>query len=453
MLEGESGSKLAHEAMTEKVLFGENGWVSSFFPKIRQDLYLLLDDGWQVGGTATFELDVVKFPDFTGSFEDRLRKLNSAIEGAGWRSTALWYRNTPGGDADQRLENRSESAAIKYWKIDIGDPTFNLVRLRDEKRIPLTLEHVHGELPVNGDWRKDGRFGIQSRNSKRIGILRHTDVYRTYDVTSILSLPTTLDRLAEMLKGAEGDPEVHALINVEDEVYVAAAMGCTMGIMRHPLTGLRPGEDVDLFFNGPRQTKKRMDEVVRAARWQRIAPPFSPGIGSVNVSDEILTDAWTFERGQAWQSEIIGATVRQGAPACIARNIGLPEVNAKGEKPFVWATRFPNGAVAIAAQERTQVGNAWHMPASGVTLFVSDAPGPFGVFGYFDELTLNLERSLVGKRILAQDLAGDGALDISNEVQVRERSLQIPGNVISRVGLHNATAGDLSAPGLVIAIV
>ena len=86
----------------------------------------------------------------------------------------------------------------------MGDPTFNLVRLRDETHIPLTLEHVHGELPVNGDWRRDGRFGIQGRPvSNRMEILRHTDVYRTYDVTSILSLPTTLDRLAQMLKGAE----------------------------------------------------------------------------------------------------------------------------------------------------------------------------------------------------------------------------------------------------------
>ena len=56
-------------------------------------------------------------------------------------------------------------------------------------------------------------------------ILQHTDVYRTYDVTSILSLPTTLDRLAEMLKGAERHPEIHGLLNVEDEVYVAAADG------------------------------------------------------------------------------------------------------------------------------------------------------------------------------------------------------------------------------------
>lgn len=452
-LEGESGSKLAHEAMSEKVLFGEGGWVNSFFPGIRKDLYLLLDDGWQVGGTATFELDTAKFPDFTGTFEDRLRKLNHAIEGAGWRSTALWCRNTPGGDADQRLENRSESAAIKYWKVDIGDPTFNLVRVRDETHIPLTLEHVHGELAVNGDWRKGGRFGIQARDSKRMEILRHTDVYRTYDVTSILSLPTTLDRVAEMLKGAEGDSEVHGLLNVEDEVYVAAALGCTMGIMRHPLSGLRPGGDVDLFFNGPRQVKRRMDEVVRAVRWQRIAPPFSPGMSSVKVSEDALTDTWIFERGQTWQSDLIGATVRQGAPACVTRNIGLPLVNAEGEKPFVFATRFPNGAVAIAAQERTQVEKAWYMPACDVTLSVTDAPGPFGVFGYFDELTLIFAEALKGKGVLAQDLAGDEAHDISNDVEIRGKSLRIAGHVIRRVGLYNAAVNDLSAPGMLITLV
>jgi hypothetical protein len=255
-----------------------------------------------------------------------------------------------------------------------------------------------------------------------------------------------------MLKGAEGHPEVHALLNVEDEVYVAAAMGCTMGILRHPLVGMRPGKDPDLFFNGPRRTKQRMDEVVRALRWQRIAPPFSPGLGSVTVSDEILTDSWFFERGQTWQSEIIGTTVRQGAPAGIARNIGLPSVSAVGDSPFVLATRFPNGAVAIAAQERTQIGNAWHMPACDVTLSVADAPGPFGIFGYFASLTLATDKPLHGKRVLAQDLAGNEAIDISSAVHIQGKDLYVPGEVIRRIGLHSATSGDISAPGLVIAI-
>jgi len=314
------------------------------------------------------------------------------------------------------------------------------------------LEHVHGELPVNGDWRKAGRFGSQSRDSKRIEILRRPDVYRTYDVTAILSLPTTLDRLAEMLKGAEGDSSVHGLLNVEDEVYVAAAMGCTMGIMRYPLTGLRPGEDVDLFFNGPRKAKRRMDEVVRAIRWQRIAPPFSPGAGSVELGDEVLTDTWIFEPGQTWQTELIGATVRQGAPASIARNIGLPEVKSKGDKPFVIASRFPNGAVAIAVQERTEIGKPWFMPPCEVSLSVSDAPGPFGIFGQFDSLTLASEKPFQGRRILAQDLAGDDAFDVSHAVSINGNSLHIPGSLIRAIGLRSATPGDLSSPGLLLAI-
>ena len=452
ILEGDSGSRLAHNALTEETILGKDGWAKTFFPKIRSDLFFLLDDGWESGGTATFQLDTTKFPTFAGSSEERLAKLNRAIEDAGWRSAALWCRNTPEGADGHRIESMSNSAGIRYWKIDGGDPDFDLIKLRNAAHIPLTLEHVHGESPVNGDWRQSGRFGPQPWNSRRMEILRHTDVYRTYDVTLILSLPTTLDRVAEMLKGAEGHPEVRGLLNVEDEVYVAASLGCTMGIMRHPMNGMRPGADADLFFNGPRQPKKRMDEVARALRWQRIAPPFSAGHGSVLVDDEILTDSWFFARGQTWDNSLVGATVRQGAPARIARNISLPEVKAGGERPFVFAARFPNGAVAIAAQERTQVGNAWYMPACDVTLSVSDAPGPYGVFGSFNSLTLVFDKPLHGRRVLAQDLAGDAAIDISSAAQIDGNKLSIPGSVLRASGLRNATPGDISAPGLVISV-
>src|ERR1700757_3130248 len=54
ILEGESGSKLAANAMSESVVFGRNGWANKFFSKICSDLFLLLDDGWESGGTATF---------------------------------------------------------------------------------------------------------------------------------------------------------------------------------------------------------------------------------------------------------------------------------------------------------------------------------------------------------------------------------------------------------------
>jgi hypothetical protein len=453
LLEGDSGGRLAHNAMGENALLGPGGWASSFYSKVREDLYLLLDDGWQSGGTATFQLDPIKFPSFKGSSVERLRALNREIERIGWRGAALWCRNTPGGTQDYKLESQCSDAGIRYWKIDIGDPAFNLIRTRDSARIPLTLEHVHGELPVNGDWKSGGRFGPQPRGSRRMQILEHTDVYRTYDVTSILSLPTTLDRVAELLRSAAGLPELRSLLNVEDEVYVAAVLGCTMGVMRHPLQGLRPGNDPDLFFNGRRNAKLRMDEVVRALRWQRIAAPFPCGIGRFQTDTEVLTDGWTFAAGETWQDDLLGATVWQGAPAILARNIDLPTVKAADEKPFVFAARFPNGAVAIGAQERTRPAHAWYMPPCQVTLNVADAPGPIAIFGDYERLTLTFAKAPQGRRVFAQDLAGDEPSDITALVEFEGSAIHFSGNVLRQAGLRHRTPGDLSSPGVVVALV
>jgi hypothetical protein len=451
VLEGDSGARLAHDAMSEEILLGSGGWASHLYPRVREDLYLLLDDGWEAGGTATFQLDPSKFPSFKGSSTERLRALNREIERTGWRGAALWCRNTPGGEADFELVSLCGNAGVRYWKIDLGDRDFNLVRARDQARIPLTLEHVHGEIPVNGDWTADGRFGPQTWDSRRMQILRHTDVYRTYDVTSILSLPTTLDRVSELLHTAAGHPELHSLLNVEDEVYVAAVLGCTMGVMRHPLHGLRPAGDPDLFFNGARRAKQRMDEVVRAVRWQRIAQPYPAGFGSFQTSTEILRDGWKFSAGETWQRELLGTTVWQAAPAILARNIDLPQVSGRADRPpFVFAARFPNGAVAIGAQERTQPGRAWYMPPCDVTLRVGDAPGPFGVFGEYKSLTLEFSKPIERRRVLAQDLAGDIAADITALVGVVGGKVHFDGSLLRRLGLRDSTPGDLSSPGVAL---
>lgn len=452
ILEGDSGSQLAHQAMNEQVLLGMDGWGRNFFPHVRQDLYLMLDDGWESGGTSTFELDTKKFPSYTGSASNRLRELNKALQQQGWRGAALWCRNTPGGSEDRRLETISAEASIPYWKVDIGDPNFHLTKVRNASHAPLTFEHVHGETPLNGNWQHEGRFGAQPQGSKRQEILARTDVYRTYDVTSILSLPTTLDRLSEMLKGAQGRLGTRALLNVEDEVYVAAVMGCTMGVMRHPLTGLRPGEDTDLFFNGPRKAKLRIDEVVRALRWQRIAAPYGAGEGTVTVSEEVLTDSWRFERGQTWQKEVVGKTAYQGAPACIARNIALPRVHAKQEKPFVFAAKFPNGAVAVGIQERTRSGQGWYMPAASTELNVGEAPGPFGIFGCCSSLQLVFSRPIADRRILVQDLMSDAAHDVTPQVRIDGNRLELTESQMRSFGLSGATKGDLSSPGMVLVL-
>jgi len=225
-----------------------------------------------------------------------------------------------------------------------------------------------------------------------------------------------------------------------------------MGVMRHPLAGLRPGTDADLFFNGPRKAKRRMDEVVRALRWQRIAPPFSAGLGMFHAAEEIVTDDWQFERGQTWDASVVGKVAYQGAPVSMVRGLQLPIIRADQEKPFVFAARFPNGAVAIGVQERTHRDHGWFMPKASVELQVGDAPGPFGIFGCCDSLRLTFAHSLQGKRVFAQDLLADVAEDVTARLDIHHNELRLTQADMKTFGLSAATPGDLSSPGFVLAV-
>ena len=265
-------------------------------------------------------------------------------------------------------------------------------------------------------------------------------------------MPTTLDRAVELLRGASGHAEARALLNVEDEVYLAAVLGCTMGVMRHPLRGLRGGGDPDVFFPAPRQLKQRMDEVTRALRWQRIAPPYSAGVGAIEADTQALTDEWIFSRGETFATPLIGTLVRQGAPARVARNMELPIVYTDGPPPYVACARFPTGAAAIGAFERVAVEQGAFQPRAHVRWSVGDAPGPFGVFGRFASLTLVLPRDREGARLWAQDLAGDVPVEVSGMVSSSRGEVTLSGELIDRIGCASSSTGDLSMPALALAV-
>lgn len=451
-LEGPEGAALARNMLNEHVVFAPKGWSKTFHTRVRSELFLLLDDGWEEGDTASFRLDRTKFSSFNGVAQQRLRALNDSARTDGWRALALWCRNTPGDDGDEQCVSWSKFAGIPYLKIDGGDQSGSMARARSRQGASMTLEHIHRDGCLNGDWKGDGRFGSQPWESQRQQILCKTDVYRTYDTTCVLGIPTTLDRAAELLSGAAGHTEARALLNVEDEVYIAAVLGCSMGVLRHPLRGLRPGNDPDVFLPTPRQIKRRMDEVVRAVRWQRIAPPYAAGTGTVALDAQSLTDEWVFQHGETFASDIIGIRVRQGAPARIARNIALPTVSCKGDPPYMASARFPSGAAAIGAFERVSVDKRAFQPRAHVHWSVGDAPGPFGIFGQFGSLTLAFDRQIRLGRILAQDLAGDTSLDITDDIRINRSEIVLPGHLIDRVGRSSASPGDLSMPGLVLTI-
>ena len=335
--------------------------------------------------------------------------------------------------------------SVQNYMYGIGSPTVDPKELEGD-RAPTFLTPA-----MEGDFQK------YKPNCHEGQCLEHSDVFRTYDVSAALSLPTTLDRVAAAL--AYGNRhKVRALINCEDEVYLAATLGCTMGIMRHPLVGKRPSLDPDPAFNCSRQCKRRMDEVVRALRWQRIAQSFARFSDephpedATRIDERVLADVWTFKPGEMWWSEAIGKPFGQCAPARVSRGLPLPEVASEGEPPFVVAGRFPNGAVAVATQGRTLEGKNWFFSPTDVTLKLGSASGPIGIFGHYRSLTLQCAAPLGAARILAQDLAGEQAEDITSEVIIKANTLTLPGALVEKVGLRAASQGDLSDPGLVLVI-
>jgi len=454
-LEGAAGYRHAQQALTEDAVFGPHGWANSFFPAVRADLYLLFDDGLFRDGNASFQVDERKFPSLAGlAPEERIRRLDGMARAAGWRGAALWCRTPPPpGDAADELVRWSLHAGVSYWKIDGGDREFGLIGAAARLHPKLVLEHVQGAGPFNGDWQHGvGRYGAFRDDWHESACLMHSDVFRTYDVSPALSFVTTLDRAAEALRWGNSHA-VRALVNVEDEVCLAATLGCAMGVMRHPLAGLRPDGDPDPFFKSPRHCKRRCDEVVRALRWQRLAAPFADSTRApVLADDAVLVDSWTFKPGETWLAEAVGRTVRQGAPARVSRGLPLPEVRCDGEPPFVVAGRFPSGAVAVLAGGRISPDRGWWLPLADVRVDLGSAGGPIACFGRFRSLVLRFARPLDGARVLAQDLAARGCEDVTSQVRISGRDLTIDGGLIDRLGLSAATSGDLSDPGLLLEV-
>ena len=57
------------------------------------------------------------------------------------------------------------------------------------------------------------------------------------------------------------------------------------------------------------------------------------------------------------------------------------------------------------------------------------------------------------KKIFAQDLASDKAVDITNECVVEKNIVKISGELISKIGKSENCFADKSKPGLVIKLV
>ena len=449
------GGKQTEALMTEQSMFGQakyQDWVH-FFPKFRKDLIFVMDDSWDIpvgkDGEGQYygaaRLDEGRFPSFKGSPTERLRALVNKVKASGWKGLGGWIcaQEAPVVPESAHPENywidrmkESEAAGITYWKVDFGahekDSTWRrmLTRLGHQYAPHLCIEHAMVYPAV-----------------------KFADAFRTYDVENIISVPVTIQRVANLLR-YKAEPGSHSIINCEDEPYIAVGLGCAIGVMRHPYNGVLPnGKQDHVFPPVGRNLKNRLDELVRALHWHRMAVPFGVNADAI-IDSEMQQDWWLLHERETWMARQVGDTVRGAAPARISRRMPLPKVVSEDPKtaPYVLASRYPNGAVAVAAIERV-LGRTCVLHPVTVTLNIVSTSEPIGIFGEYKQLVLQYDGNFSPKcKVYGQDLAGNKPVDITHKVQMNDHRLVVPGEVIHKIGLMAATKGDQSAPGMVLVI-
>ncbi len=452
---GDQGALEARSMMNEEILFGENGF-ASLYPEVRGDLYFMADDGWDVPYGASHQkfadrfgsvaVDTTRFPSFTGTPAERLKAFNEKIKACGWKGLGIWIAAQCAGEGYQTpftTDNEDywkerilwcKYAGVTYWKVDWGTDAHNPVFRRFLTETAATLypelviEHAACMGPFNGEL-PSVIAGSHHRftDDQHICALSQTiasfsEVFRTYDVTTALSTATTLDRVAHMLPLAGG------YLNAEDELYLGAALGCQLGIMRNPYNyKLKPSE-------------MHLAEVTAAIRWQRIAPPFT-GTKTL-VSDEILFDSYAYGENENWFGPINGHTAIQGAPSVIARNTALPVVVTEGQKPFVTASSNPSGAYTVCVLPRVVERKAVYVGGEIVCPLVGK-PTDIAIFGQADRFTFRLENVQI-RRIRAESLYSGNGCDITEMTQVTDTGCTLDGQMLRSLW----DADDSSAPAL-----
>ncbi len=483
MFDGAQGAIFARENINDSTVFAKGGWLEDW-GDIRKDLYFIFDDGWDVKPNidkrtevcqfGSLEVNEQKFPSCADkSPAERLRKLNDAVKAKGWKGAGLWIAaqsarakaSTPlRTPEEERLYWKSrvlwcKHAKINYWKLDWGIYEANtefrkmLTDLANEFHPDLIIEHSIPQTPVN-----DIRVNVETNEIEGSGIFANTETWRlvkirdllkfsqytrVYDTIPPLTIVTTVDRTAWYLQ--EGEKlGGKGLLNLEDEMYTGAGLGCALGVMRSKRWGTPKSDEVE-------KAAFKLTETVRAARWSRIAPPFALSEGKTLVSENRLDEKWTFDDGETWWKKVWGKTLYQSAPAVVARNLPLPKVSvAGGEKlPYVVASVHPNGSVAVATRPRLYDGKGLFTPLADIEVDVNIENKKVGLFGKFKSVSFKLFKKPTS--ILAQDLAKDSSVEIVDECKYSDGVLKISGAIMDKLCLPDFE-GDVSDPAIVFIV-
>ena len=456
---GDQGANCARDKINEHTVFGNGGMAQI---NARADLYLVLDDGWDVPyqtdpsvskhSFGSLEVNEERFPFAKGNPAERLRALNGRVKGLGWKGLGIWVAaqrcgkdyKLPFSEADEEYWRERifwcKQAGVTYWKVDWGtsehDNAFRKFLTETAREIypALTIEHAVCCPPVNGmtEALQCGAVGRFKGDKKISGLSKEavlfSEVFRTYDVTPQFSVASTLDRIAYLLPYAKG------YLNVEDELYLASALGCQMGIMRSVYgKGLDDWDDSD-----------RLQEADAALAWQKFAPPFAGG--KVEISEEILADEWAFKENEFWYQPINGRTIRQGAPAAVSRNAPLPEVKdgKTGEKPFVVCALDPNGAYSVAVLPRTLNGKRAYVWGD-IICSLKKMPEKIAVFGFADSFEFQWYQGKAVNLTAVSMLSGS---EVEIPLSEKGNSFQLDADLMKKLWKTD----DKSAPAVLLTL-
>jgi hypothetical protein len=446
-------STIMRQSMIEQNIFGSGQYQNwaGMFSKLHQDLYLVLDDDWEtpLNGDKSYYgsliVDDERFPSLRGvSPEQKLTMLSAKTKDMGWKGLGLWIcaQEAPRFKTADSLAywtkrlNWMKTAGVRYWKVDWGN---------DSKKATWRAWLTQLGRRVAPD--------LIIEQAMTPEVLSTADIYRTYDVENIIAIPHTIDRISKLLTELPKGQAV-SIINCEDEPYIAAGTGSAIGIMRHEFNGNLPDGSQDYAFPPVgRDLKSRLDEVTRCVMWHRIASPFGINKTGFYIDTTMLHDYWLMEDRESWmKGHGKGYKNAFQAPAIITRGLDRPVVTmARGVtlKPYVLASRYPNGAVAIASVGRT-IGRKYLTPRADVVLKVTGIDKPFGIFGHYRSLTIHADSPTRFSHIYAQDLAGSTPTEVTSQVLHKGNEFTLPGLLIDRAGLSAASKGDKSEPGLVL---
>lgn len=474
---------------------GHQGWLNHY-PQIHEDLTFVMDDSWDIPKGPGWEgeskrphgknydneylglltIDTSRFPSFKGGDIGRMRGLVKAVKAKGWRGLGGWvcaqdpilltneytgldntYENSKRWTEEQeeaywkRRMMEAKLAGFSYWKVDWGNKD------RDE-----TFRRNLGK------WGQEVAPDLIIEQSAFLDMGKHTPYYisfsqtiRSYDVNNNIAQAQTIQRLKELGDQKSAEKAGWGIINCEDEPYIAAGLGCAIGVMRHPYVGALPNGKPDVYFadygRQSRRLKNRLNEVVRGVRWHRIALPFGHQAGQWLADTTQLSESGN---GKRWQ-----------APARVSRRLPLPQVigaaAASAKRPYLLASLYDNGCAALAVINRNIEGE-YQQQRVDVSFQPKHWNCKVGVFGYCRTLTMRYQDGLPQGRFMVygQDLASDGKpVAVAYKKTKDGQGIVIQGKDLERLCKDNdypyteveREAGkdytDLSDPGVVLLVV